>query len=138
MKFFQNCKRKCLINFVVCIFLIVVSGTFGALSQFYLEADVLKDFIEAYFELDDTNTSKLIKVLVEHRDANKELKKYIEIDEILKGDFKDTLSLSRDAKVQKVEARIKELKDYIEKAQEALEVLEEKSEYYKSIDLTKD
>lgn len=129
MKIIRNCGKKCVFNFLAILFLVVIAYSLGKAVTIYLKADVLEDFIQTYFEINEANTSRMIDILVQHRDLNKKTKRILEKQYPDTNSFQDSLVASKETHRKEIEKYLKEIKQQrkdLKKYEEFLEDLLEK------------
>lgn len=129
MSLFKYCGKKCLINFFAVLILLITAYSLGKGVTIYLKADVLEDFIQTYFEINEANTTKMIDILVQHRDLNKKTKKILEKNFPDSNSFEDSLINQKKKNRTEIERYLKEIKIQIkelEKYEEHLEDIIEK------------
>lgn len=129
MKFLSSCGKKCLFNLIAFIVVIFIAYSLGKAVTIYLKADVLEDFIQTYFEINEANSTKMVDILIEHRDLNKQTKKLLERQYPTSNSYKDSLIKGKQTHKKEIERYLKEIKTQIkelEKYEEFLEDLLEK------------
>lgn len=125
MSFFKHCGKKYLINFFAVLILLITAYSLGKGVTIYLKADVLEDFIQTYFEINEANTTKMIDILVQHRDLNKKTKKILEKKFPDSNSFGDSLINQKKKNRTEIERYLKEIKIQIKELKKYEEFLED-------------
>ncbi len=125
MNFFSSCGKKCLFNLIAFIAVIFIAYSLGKAVTIYLKADVLEDFIQTYFEVNEANFTKMIDILVEHRDLNKQTKKILQKQYPNSNSFKDPLVQGKETHKKEIERYLKEIKKQIKELKTYEDFLED-------------